>query len=150
MAKRQNRVVGAFLKIPLGDGEYGYGRILEEALFAFYDIKASQPVSLMEVESKPILFKIWVMRNSVGSGRWEIVGNKPLEENLKGQPHFFKIDPISKAISIYHRSQERPATVEECEGLECAAVWSAVHVEDRLRDHFLGRPNKWVEIMKIK
>jgi Immunity protein 26 len=123
---------------------------LEEALFAFYDIKTSHDIPLTEVESKPILFKIWVMRNSVGSGRLEIVGVKSLEDDLRGQPNFFKIDTLSKRIGIYHRGTERPATVKECEGLECAAVWSAVHVEDRLRDHFLGRPNKWVEFMKIK
>jgi hypothetical protein len=30
-------------------------------------------------------------------------------------------------------------------GLDCAAVWSAFHVESRLDDHFAGRPNGWAE-----
>lgn len=27
-------------------------------------------------------------------------------------------------------------------------VWSPEHVEDRLRDHFAGRPNKWEESLR--
>jgi len=35
-------------------------------------------------------------------------------------------------------------------GLERAAVWGPSHVEDRLRDHYAGRKNKWVESLRIK
>ncbi len=150
MAKKQKRVVGAFVKIPLSNTEHGYARILEGSLFAFYDVKTDKDLPLPEVQFKPILFKIWVMRSAVTSGRWKIVGTTPLEENLKVEPHFFKIDPLNKKLSIYFHDKESPATVEECRGLECAAVWSAEHVEDRLRDYYAGQPNKWVESMKIK
>ena len=43
---------------------------------------------------------------------------------------------------------ERLAIAEECVGLERAAVWEPEHVEDRLRDHFAGRSNRWVESLK--
>jgi hypothetical protein len=29
-------------------------------------------------------------------------------------------------------------------------VWAAEHVEDRLRDHYAGRPNQWVESLRIE
>ena len=45
---------------------------------------------------------------------------------------------------------ERTATQAECEGLERLAVWSALQIEDRLRDARAGRPNRWVEIVKIR
>ena len=43
-----------------------------------------------------------------------------------------------------------PANREDLKGLECAAIWEANHVEDRLRDHFLDKPNVWVELLAIK
>lgn len=66
-----------------------------------------------------------------------------------------KKDPISGECSIYwtdavsSKFGEIPALLEECENLEVAAVWDAHHVEDRLRDHFDGRPNEWVESMRL-
>jgi len=38
----------------------------------------------------------------------------------------------------------------EADELEQAAVWSPNHIEDRLRDHFAGVPNQWVEIMRAR
>jgi hypothetical protein len=150
MAEKQKGKVGAFVKIPLDEKTHSYGRILEDAVFAFYDAKTDKDLSLMEAQSKPILFKVPVMDRAVTSGRWEIVGIAPLEDSLKALPRFFKQDPINNKLSTYYRGEERPATAEECEGLEKAAVWDAEHVEDRLTDHYLGRPNKWVASMKIK
>jgi hypothetical protein len=148
--KRQKTKVGAFVKIPLGDGTHSYGRILTTPLFAFYDVKTNQDLAVADIQSKPILFKVWIMRRAVASGRWEIIGFAPLEDELREEPRSFKQDTINGKITIYHHGKETAATREECEGLECAAVWDAEHVEDRLRDHYLGKPNKWVESMKIK
>jgi len=88
------------------------------------------------------------MNDAVSSGRWPIIGNLPLESGLEIAPKFFKQDPINKAFSIYHRSQETPATLAECEKLERAAVWEPSHIEDRLRDYYSGVPNQWVESLK--
>jgi hypothetical protein len=44
----------------------------------------------------------------------------------------------------------RPAAPEECVGLEGVAVWDPTHVEDRLRDHYAGRPNAHLAYMKVK
>lgn len=38
----------------------------------------------------------------------------------------------------------------ECEGLECAAVWSPEHVEDRLRSHYAGVPCEWALSLRLK
>jgi hypothetical protein len=96
------------------------------------------------------------MHYAITSGIWEVVGRVPLSEDLKEIPRFFKQDMMNGAISIYQEIPELapyyeiPATLAEIEGLECAAVWDPEHVEDRLRDHFAGRPNIWVESLKIK
>jgi hypothetical protein len=71
-------------------------------------------------------------------------------------PFFFKQDSFNGRLFLYNSSlltadqgYECPATLAECSGLERAAVWDPEHVVDRLRDHAAGRPNQWVESLKI-
>ncbi len=151
MAKKQKRLAGSFIRIKLDENRHTYGRVLEGALFAFYDAVTNEELSPAEIKAKPILFKIWVMNRAVTTGRWEIIGNEPLEKGLLEQPYFFKKDALNpEKLSLYHEGKESPATLEQCKNLECAAVWDAEHVEDRLRDHYAGKPNKWLESMKPK
>ena len=147
--KRIRRTVGDFVKIRLDDKSHSYARVLDEPLFAFYDCVTSKDLSVEEVKKHQVLFKIWVMNRAVTSGRWSVVGNRPLEKEEQESPAFFKQDPVKpSSFVIYRNGVERRASYAECEGLECAAVWDPEHVEDRLRDHFSGKPNKWVESLK--
>ena len=102
------------------------------------------------------LGKVLVMRRPLidrlsNMGATFVIGNHDSDlEALIGSdilgPRFFKKDRIAKKLSIYDDDDiEHPATLEEIEGLECAAVWEPQHVVDRLNDHFEGRPNKWVD-----
>ncbi|GAB1268388.1 hypothetical protein NBRC116493_16410 [Aurantivibrio infirmus] len=147
MSKRK---VGDIVKIDLKNGYFAFGRVLKEPLMAFYGFRATATPSVEEIVSKEILFKIWVMNNAVTSGRWPIVGHLDLDESLLKSVTFFKQDSISKKLYLYRDSKVLPASREECIGLEKAAVWSASHVEDRLRDYFDGIPNKWVGSLQIK
>jgi len=48
---------GTFVRIPLADGSFGYGRVLSDPYMAFYDHRTAEPSSdLDEIESKPVLF----------------------------------------------------------------------------------------------
>lgn len=42
------------------------------------------------------------------------------------------IDQLSGGYSIYHKGEMREASMQECEGLEIAAVWGAEHIKDRI------------------
>ena len=151
MAKKQKRVMGDFVKIKLDEKQHTYARVLAGPLFAFYDALTDKELSLEQIKARPTLFKIWVMNRAVTTSRWEIVGNAPLEKELLEEPYFFKKDALNpQKLSLYHEGKERPATLEECKNLECAAVWDAEHVEDRLRDHYAGKSNKWLESMSLK
>ena len=152
MAETNNikRRVGDIVAIKLKDGSYSFGIVLEEPLIAFYDCNFHEIRELEVVISEPILFMIWVMNSSVESGRWEVVGNTPLESSLDDSPRFFKQDPINKSFSICFQGKETPSTLEECQNLERAAVWDPEHVEDRLIDHYAGVPNQWVESLKAR
>jgi hypothetical protein len=151
--KKQKRIkatVGDLVKIQLDSQWHVYARVLKEPLFAFYDSRTDKELTFDEIKNLPVLFKIWVMKYAVTSGRWPVVGNYHLEESLKQVEKFFKQDCLNpQSISIYYEGHEIPATREECIGLECAAVWDPEHVEDRLRDHYAGKPNKWVKALKI-
>lgn len=149
-SKKLKRRIGDVVKIPLEDGSSCFGRVLDEPLVAFYDIKTDLQPSIDEIVRLPVLFKVWVMNHAITSGRWEVIGHHDVDNALMEPVRFFKQDPITKEVCIYLNSEEIAATREQCKDLERAAVWNPEHIEDRLRDHYLGVPNKWVESLKMK
>lgn len=150
--KTVRRQPGQIVRIDLGDGAHSYAQVLTEPLLAFYDrvYEGSGP-ALEEIIALPVAFTLMVMNHAVKNGRWPVVGRAPIPPALDWPPPFCKQDAITGELSIYQEipelapHYERPAAPAECKGLETAAVWDPEHVEDRLRDHFAGRPNKWVE-----
>lgn len=143
MKKKFTLTIGDIVRIHIRDDLYSFARVLNKPLIAFYDFRGKLDSEFESILEAPILFKVWIMNSAITSGQWEIIGNKPLEENLLESPAFFKVDPIKKSLSIYCDGVDIPATVSQCEGLERAAVWSGVHIESRLQDYFDGVPNKW-------
>ena len=139
--RRIRRRVGDIICVPLGEGKYGFGRVLEEATFAFYDLESNVIPAMTEVLSARVIFKIPVMDYAVTSGRWPIMGHAILEPELRVAEQYFMEDSISGQFSIYQKGAIRPATLVEVKDLEAAAVWEPHHVEERLRDHFAGIPN---------
>jgi hypothetical protein len=148
---KRRQLVGSVVRIDLGDGFHSYARALEEGLFAFYDSRTQEDLLLDEIVSRPVLFIVPVMGYAVSRGHWTVIGSAPLDPALLNPPPRFMQDALNlKAFSLYEKGKIRPATMEECIGLECEAVWDPSHVEDRIRDHYLGRANKWVESLRIK
>ena len=140
---------GDVFAISLGRGEgFAYCRYLTALLTEFFDLSSEEMLPLEVVANSEILFTVWVSKEPFTSGRWLKMGQKQV--TYRTSPVFYKQDPISKRLFLYQDGREKPATISECQGLENAAVWSANHIEDRLRDHFAGRPNKWVESLKPK
>jgi Immunity protein 26 len=155
MGKR--RLVGQVVKIDLKDGTCCFARVLKRPLFAFYGklYGLNDNPSIDEICNLSIIFKIDVTSYAITDEIWQVIGRLPLTEELKEIPKFFKQDAMNDELFIYHEITELaphyeiPATLSEIDGLERAAVWSPHHVEDRLRDHYAGRPCKWIEEIKI-
>jgi hypothetical protein len=149
--KGVRRRSGQVLQIPLGDGASAFGRVLTNPLIGFYDLRSETVPPIEQIIAAPILFKLWVMRYTVAKGRWHVLGHVPLSHDLLVEPLFFKKDALTGALTIYRdrTGEEVPATLEECEGLECAAVWDPEHLEDRLRDHHAGRPCRWLKALAL-
>lgn len=145
------------VEIPLGEGRRGFARDLGLEV-EFYDRLAvdGEVVDVAGLEATPVAFRVWVMdRAFKPSSTWRSIGKLPLREDGSAPSRFVKQDALTGALSIYWEDaragteHEEPATLDECAGLETAAVWSANHVEDRLRDHFAGKPNTWVASLAI-
>jgi hypothetical protein len=153
MAK-QRITEGAILEINIENQYYVYAQILGKAGYAFFDIKSEQKLSDFSIlEKTKILFFVSVYNDVITEGNWLKIGKLPIREDLKIQPMQFIQDPINQNnFELYNPNTGdiTKATRRECEGLECAAVWEGSHVEERIRDHYLGEPNFWVQKLAIK
>ena len=157
--RRFRRNPGDIVLVPLDDHRFSYARVLREPLMEFYDGVASSHDSAdaQNLSAMKPLFRIWVMNSAITSGRWKAVGHRALSiEEQNRVDRFYKQDKLSKKLTIYwtdpvsQESHEVPALLADCLPLERAAVWSAEHVEDRLRDFHAGVKNKWVELSRPK
>jgi hypothetical protein len=142
---------GTFLRIPLSDGTFGYGRTIVVPFVAYYDYRTETPDSdLDRIASKPILFRVAVRYQKPSS--YQILGCKALEEHLM-QPivQFMQDVGDFRRCTIFDSpGSSRAAEPQECIGLERVAVWDDHHVKDRLLDTFMGRPNGAVEHLKVR
>ncbi|MFD3993469.1 immunity 26/phosphotriesterase HocA family protein [Streptomyces sp. NPDC058583] len=135
--------VGAYVRIPLPDGSYGYGRVLSDAYTGFYDYRTTRPsADLDDIDTRPLLFAQAVRLRD--GDRWEPIGSRPLEGEVACPVVRFTQEraDFRKCTIFDSEGAVRPATPEECVGLERAAVWDAHHIERRLLDTFLGLPNQ--------
>lgn len=149
---RKRKKIGDLVRIPLDGGWFAYGRVLADPDFAFYDLRTRHDTPLDQILNRPVLFRLSVMKHATTTGVWPIIGWAALEERLGEPACYFRQDALTRELFIFTSDgqiwSERPATFEECDGLECLAVWEPEHVQNRLGDHFAGRPNKWLESMR--
>lgn len=152
MMVTQKILVGSIIQIHLGLDVVCYGQIVSKAEIAFFNNfgKEKSTGAISDICACPVLFVISVMNSAIKSGRWRVVGRQELSEELKRPRDYFIQDTINKKLSIYKSDDGsiRPAEIVEIDGLECAAVWDAAHVEDRLRDFHMGQKNVWTERLK--
>jgi len=153
--KKTRRKIGDILQIKLNNDFHVYGHVTTDPAIIFYDGMFKKDLPLDEIIKLPVLFTLFVYNYAITQGIWPVIGNSKLSEEKLVHPYMYKQDTFTKKLYIYHAdfadtNYERPATIEECKGLECAAVWEPEHVVDRLLDHYAGRPNKWVEQLAIQ
>ncbi|WP_426757331.1 immunity 26/phosphotriesterase HocA family protein [Myxococcus sp. Y35] len=147
--KRQRRRVGDVVAVDLGEGYTAFGQVLSEPLVAFYDLKSRDVPPVEEITVCPVLFVVNVMNYAVTRGEWPVIGRAPVDAELVEGLRFGKVDHYGDehCVVLWDGRQE-PASLEEAEALEPAAVWDPSHVVDRLNDHYAGRPNKWLESLR--
>ncbi len=151
MIRGRKKKLGDVVRIDIGHERRFHAVALTHPLFAFLDggFEPEEPVD--DVRDRAVIFKLWVMDSAVKSGRWPVVGKvDPSTLSALDGAMFFRQDQISGKISAHDAitNCELSLSFEEADRLECAAVWSPEHVEDRLRDHLNGIPNKWWASMR--
>ena len=146
--RRQQRTVGAVVKIPLERGFHTYARILEVEM-AFYNIHTKKELTTKEIINTPVLFITTVYDNAITKGYWPKISKAiPLEDKLIDTPAKYTQDVLNPLkYSLVYSDKKVEAKKEECKGLEFWAIWSAENIEKRLNDHFFGRKNLYVERM---
>lgn len=154
MARRNRKGrPGDVVQIDIGDGRHTYGVLLTDPFVAVYDLPTTGEgeADPVEVLGRPVLFIVAVYDDAIGRD-WPIVGTVPDGTRLPAVPDRFIQDiynPQSCQI-IDVDGNIRPATPQECVGLEAAAVWEGEHVVERIQDHYAGRPNVAVEHFKVR
>lgn len=151
--KRQRIIPGAILEIHAND-RYYYAQILQSKGCAFFDIERIEPLTDISILlDTSVLFIIAVYNDVITKGKWIKIGKIEIREDLKIAPLQFIQDSLNPSKFEFYNpntGEITSATKEDVDGLECAAVWEAHHVEDRLRDHYEGKPNIWIEQLAIK
>lgn len=154
---RSRRREGDVVEIALSGGHRAFGRVLHEPLVEFWSLcaAAEEHVSLARLRQADVAFRIWVMNAAITSGRWRVIYSWPLDDDERHRREvFFKQDVATGRISTYWTDpvtgsvHEDPSTYDEVTGLECAAVWSAEHVEERLSAMCAGTPSRIAEMLR--
>lgn len=136
----------SILEINIENQYYTYAQILKNGLgYAFFDFKSNERLTDFSIlNTKKVLFIIMVYNDVVTQGKWLKVGKLPIREDLIEQPFKYIQDVLNpNNFELYNPNTGKiiKATKDQCRGLECAAVYEAFHVEERIRDHFNGKVN---------
>jgi hypothetical protein len=144
-----NRKPGTVVRIPVTHDLDAYAQVLESPEIAVFKTMRPRGTGMLssDVETEEVLFRIWVTHSALTRGRWQRIFVAPIRPELTKPVPRFKRDPISGQFSTYMAGADRPASPAECRGLEPASVWSAEHVEARLRDYISGRRHAPLERM---
>ena len=85
LIRRQQERPDLIFKVDLDDTSHTYGRVIDDANYAFYDcLRQGQIKDLDRVVTSPILFITAVYRYAIRKGRWQVVGHRPLEAKRGG------------------------------------------------------------------
>jgi hypothetical protein len=123
---------GDVVQIALPNGSYAYGRVLRDAGVAFYRATTKEP-GQPPIGSRDYQFVVGVYDDVLTSKKCPVVGHDPSRDAEDEWPPPQSVeDPISGQFQVYHKGVMRPATTDECDGLEPAAVWDYDHLIERL------------------
>ncbi len=109
---------------------------------AFFDYRTHEPTSeLAAIESNAVLFSQAI--RLFEEDTWADLSARPLEGEVAKPVVKFMQDlaDFRDCVIFDSTGMERQVSPKECIGIEEAGVWDANHIEERLLDHFMGRPN---------
>ncbi|TKD44653.1 hypothetical protein [Azotobacter chroococcum] len=135
---------GDVFKIPLSEGNFSYAQWLADGTACYFLAAHSTEVSLSEVLTLPVAFRVLTFKDTPNRYGWVKLGNVPVPPEFCSSQYYAKKDPINGKLSIYFEGEERAATEEELKGLETAAVWAHPHIIERLEAQLQGRESAFL------
>ena len=142
---------GSILRLSTSENNTAYAIMLESrpymAIYRDDDIKAADH----EILGEPI-FIVAVHKSAYSRGGWGDVISRVSLQSLPPIPPVFRQDVLNPVDCVidYSDGSHKRAKPADCVGLEPNAVWEADHIESRVDDFYAGRPNEYVESMKVK
>jgi len=142
--KRFREKIGMVFRVNLKEnGMYAYGQVATKTKNIFFDHfdKEGEWTPVEDIIQKPLTFYLIVDSYVLKEGIWDILGAWPVKPENQIFPKDFGYDSFKKTYFIWEGGNHVTCTLEETYGRECKAAWDHISVEQRLRDHFAGRPN---------
>lgn len=136
MIKRRKKLKqGDVFKIKIKDNIYSYGQIIDKKynFYVIYDIFSSDKEDLQEVIKKPIIFLVQSVDVALEEGKWKVVGNCNIPEDIKIP--YFKMPTLEDDWILINYKNEilRKATKEEEEKLDELFSFSPALVEAAIK-----------------
>ncbi len=133
--KKQVYQDGDFFAIPLPNGRYAFGRVLDSAnnTYGFYNIISNKIEPISKLKQIPYVFVLLCADDGITSWQWKIIGNIKLAEGEYEEPSFWVRDALDETkAQIYSKGQFRKATLDEVKHLEVFKIWTPELVEERI------------------
>ena len=147
--KRQRRVEGAVMAIHIDGQYYVYMQSLPYSQEVVFDYHTDECLTdLTPLLTARELFRVCVYAHVISDGIWRKIGKLPIRDDLKEPKMKYIYDRYSKEFFLYKPGETnipmRPATKEQCRGLERTSVWGRHNVEDRIRGYYNNKPCQWI------
>jgi Immunity protein 26 len=146
--RKQPHKPGDLFVIPLGDGYFAYGRIMQPntamglLVEVFSEVSRGVKDSIELIDSSRLFHPVYMFTTPFDKWEWQIVESDPdyVCEDCD-ELEFVMGDPTT-GYRIVQGKKKRPATAEEIKGLEETVVWAAKPLEKRIRKE-LERQGRW-------
>ena len=141
--------LGDFVVLPIEHDLYGFGRVLPVASMGFYDLISPDIPPVEEIEGRRFLFVTATEGWPIRSGRWKVIGNRPLPDALRAPMKYYLNPPGTDYVEIVEGNKIQPYAGEDLTKMEHFIGLSPWNVEERIRSYFAGRPDFATEYRKI-
>jgi hypothetical protein len=151
MQKKTRFRPGDLIQIPFTNQMHTYARVLIDGSCAIYDYPQTEDiVDYSAVLASKILFIVKSNVRALKEGRWKIVDNIPLEENLLSfHPVYFNPSPFNNVdVQFYKHNKIAIEQAIEMDwigsmSLNLAGIHDYIHVESRIKDYYEGKRNEF-------
>ena len=132
---------GMVYEINLGGGHKAYGIVAVGGDVGFVNLTSEYRPSMSVIKDAEVALRVYVTPDVFDPTGWEFIGEIELPLELKSHGKYRRQPVGSNNIFLDYNGHSEPITAEEASRLEVAAAWHKHHIEERLKDHFAGRPN---------